>query len=85
MIIDLQREAARFGLHLNMAKRVILTNAPKKPDSIRFGSEIIRVPADGDAELYLGRKLSTTDFHTTEVKHRISRGWAAFGKFKDVL
>jgi len=67
-----------------MAKTVILTNAATKPDSIRFGSETIRVLADGDAELYLGRKLSTKDFHT-EVKHRISRGWAAFGKFKDVL
>ena len=35
--------------------------------------------------VYLGRAVNSSNFHDAEIDNRISRGWAAFGKFKNEL
>ena len=35
--------------------------------------------------MYLGRMMQFDKFHDVEIDHRIRRGWAAFGKFKQEL
>jgi hypothetical protein len=42
------------------------------------------LPAD-EGTLYLGRKITFLNFHDAEIRNRISRGWATFGKFKKEL
>ena len=43
--------------------------------------EVPIVPFDESA-MYLGRRLTFSDFHDTEIDHRITRGWAKFHKHK---
>ena len=34
---------------------------------------------------YLGRQACFNEFHDTGIRHRMDKGWAAFGKYKDEL
>lgn len=46
-----------------------------------LGEKVEVLPED-EGTLYLGRMLKFKNFHDAEIDHRITRGWAAFGKFK---
>ena len=86
MILDLQREALRFGLELHTGKTVVLTNTfDNRPSQIRCGAQTIRVLAPDEAENYLGRQLAVQDSHAVEIKSRVSRAWGVFFKFQSVL
>ena len=52
---------------------------------MQLGSNTIKVLQVGESERYLGRKLSLDVYHETEIRNRISAGWAAFAKYKVAL
>jgi len=86
MIADLIEDAKKIGLELHMGKTKVLNNsmdkisAEKKHLEVR-GSKIAVV----EATEYLGRKLSLTDTHETEVTHRIAKAWTKFMSYKTEL
>ena len=86
MITDLAREAAKYGLKLHMGKTKALTNVMlRRPSYITCCEQQIQVLDASQSERYLGRKLSTDEYHDTELSNRIACGWACFFKFKDAL
>jgi len=86
MIADLAREAGKFGLKLHMGKTRVLTNCGlNRPAHITCCGQQIQVLDASQSERYLGRKLSTDDYHDTELANRVASGWACFFKFKDAL
>ena len=86
MIVDLDKNAAKFGLKIHMGKTAVLTNASRsRPNTIKCGQAVVKVLLQDDAEKYLGRKISIDLFHETEIANRIAAGWCAFWKLKDVL
>ena len=86
MIADLNDEAQKFGLKLHLGKTCILTNSSRPlPEKIPCRSLNVRVLQHGEAEKYLGRRLTAKDQHETELQNRMSCGWKASFKFKGAL
>ena len=87
MILDLSKEASKFGLKMHMGKTVVLTNRSEEdcPASVKCGGVAVKVAGADDSERYLGRKLSITEFHEIEFKNRLASAWSAFFKFKACL
>ena len=88
MIADIQVEAAKIGLELHPSKTKILHN------NIGYGSRVrsgkiqgmnIEVLGPTESTLYLGKALSLTTVHETELAHRLRKGWAKFGMNKQML
>ena len=88
MIADISVEGKRIGLQLHPEKTKILHNG------IGYGAGVQSATADGmnievlgsgSDTMYLGRALSLTNPHDTELKHRIRKAWAKFGLYKNDL
>jgi len=90
MLEDLALEAGRVGLKLHMGKTKILSTRSDRRGCLAqqyvgiLGERVEVLPAS-EGTLYLGRMVNFAHFHDAEISHRISRGWAAFGKFKQEL
>ena len=90
MLEDLAAEAAKVGLKLHMGKTKILTTRGDRRGCLAqsyveiLGEKVEVLPA-AEGILYLGRMVNFSSFHDAEIDNRISRGWAAFGKFKNEL
>ncbi len=87
MLKDLKAEAEKYGLKMHMGKTKILRNeaATCKDSSVQIGGEDVKILGIEESERYLGRKLCLGDYHGTEIKNRISAGWAAFMKHREEL
>ena len=90
MLKYLDERARAAGLKLHMGKTKILSNEADRRGVLRqkdvqVGEGRVEVLACGDSTPYLGRQLTFREYHDVEINHRISRGWAAFGKFKTEL
>jgi hypothetical protein len=88
MIADISEEGAKVGLELHPAKTTIQHNNigyGTQVRSARINSMDIEVLESTASALYLGRDLSLTTPHDTELKHRIKKAWAKFGVFRDEL
>ena len=79
MISDLDQEASKFGLKLHLGKTVLLTNrVANRPSVVKSRGLSLKVVASDESERYLGRKLSTTEYHAAEFANRLASAWAAF-------
>ena len=82
MIADVFAEGSKVGLQLHPEKTQIMHNCIGYGLGVRNakieGMEIEVLGVDGSA-LYLGRALSLTESHDTELAHRIKKAWAKFG------
>ena len=86
MITDLAAEASKYGLKLHMGKTKVLTNCTaRRPSHIDCCGHPVKILEPGEAERYLGRKLSTACFHEVELQNRLACGWACFFRLKDTL
>ena len=88
MLADVRREGAKVGLELHPEKTKIQHNG------IGYGSCVRSAKIDGmDIEVlpstttttYLGKALSLTDTHDSELKHRLAKAWAKFGAYRQEL
>jgi len=91
MLTDLSIEAGKIGLQLHPDKTKILHNRIHNTlrtnalSQVRAnGMDIEILPATGSTK-YLGRKLSFTDPHRTELENRISYAWKRFFMLKQEL
>jgi exonuclease III len=90
MLEDLATEAGKVGLKLHMGKTKILSSRGERrgcltQHHVDIHGEKVEVLPISESTMYLGRKVVFQDFHDAEISNRISRGWAAFGKFKNEL
>lgn len=82
MLRELHAAAKRVGLSINFNKTKLMTNlVPSKNIEIN-GTNI----ETAEKYVYLGHEISIgRDNQTNELQRRISLGWAAFGKLRNVL
>jgi hypothetical protein len=88
MIADIREESAKVGLELHPEKTKIQHNNigyGSKVRSARVGNMDIEVMEPTASAMYLGRELSLTTPHDTELRHRMRRCWAKFSVFKSEL
>ena len=79
MIADLRSESAKYGLKLHLGKTRILTNSGRTvPEVVHCRGLQVRTLPAAESEKYLGRALSTLDFHEKELTNRLNCGWKAF-------
>ena len=88
MISDVRSASAEVGLHLHPEKTKI------QHSNIGYGSRVKSAKIDGmdvevleptETTMYLGRALSLTNVHDSELKHRIAKAWAKFGVYRQEL
>ena len=88
MIADVYAEGGQIGLQLHPDKTKIMHNCIGYGSGVRTakieGMDIEVLGVDGSA-MYLGRALSLTDTRDTELAHRIKKGWAKFGTYRQEL
>ena len=84
MIVDLSREAKKYGLKIHMGKTKVMTTAQTRRPLSCDGTSV-EVLDPESSERYLGRQLAIEEYHVVELKNRINCGWKAFFKFKDAL
>ena len=76
MMTELQTAVGKVGLHLHMGKTKILTNCKdKRLSEITCRGQAVKILAASNAEKYLGRKLSTQDYHHVELENRLASAW----------
>ena len=88
MISDMAEECAKIGLGLHPEKTKILHNNKGYGRNVvvaNVGEMAIGVLRPESSTMYLGRLLSLTDSHDTELQHRIRKAWAKFGVYKEAL
>ena len=88
MLLDITEECANVGLTLHPEKTKILHNDKgygRHVKSAKVGEMTIEVLDSSASTMYLGRLLSLTDAHDTELQHRIKKAWAKFGAYRDEL
>ena len=82
MVQELQQATSQIGLHINYSKTKMMTNMVLSEQVEAEGKQIQLV----DKYIYLGHEVKLSrDNQTTELSRRISLGWAAYGKLRDIF
>lgn len=85
MLNDLQRESAKCGMKINIAKTKTMSNnlIDTKKQSIQLEGKDIELVNN---YIYLGQNINLSDpDQREEIQRRIRAGWANFGRNKDIL
>ena len=90
MLTDLHDVAKTYGLELHLDKTHILTNLSKRRgrqagNTVTVGGRPVTILQHDDSTKYLGRKLTFSDHHTTEINNRISTTWRKFNALRNEL
>ena len=91
MLTDLSIEAGKLGLQLHPDKTKILhnehstTTRQRTPTHATVNNMTVEILSPGDSTKYLGRKLSFSTPHKTEVESRISFAWRKWFLLKQEL
>ena len=79
MLEELNEEANKVGLKMNLSKTKIMTNIEDDRE-MKIGDTVVEKV---DSYVYLGHKLKLgLDNQTAEIKRRIGLAWAAFGRLR---
>ena len=90
MLNDLHNLAGKYGLELHPEKTVILCNLSQRrgrqaATTTQVGGRHVKVLNYNDSTKYLGKKLSFSDHHTTEIDNRVSTAWRKFNAMSNEL
>jgi len=90
MIRELADEAWKAGLELHPDKTKILHNVTRRrprqqPEYVNIGHLNVEVLRSKSTQKYLGRKITFTAPHQTEVENRIAGAWRKFHLLKQEL
>ena len=88
MLTDLSQEAEKYGLEMHMGKTKVLWNgigSSQPPSKLKINEQEVEILDPHASTMYLGKSLSLTDVHDTELQHRIARAWTKFAVYKDEL
>ena len=90
MLNDLAVESVQAGLEIHQGKTKVLSNVTKRRGYNRkasidiMGSAVEVLPINKYTE-YLGRVLTFSDFHDSEIDSRIAKAWRKFYYFRSEL
>jgi len=82
MINELQEESEKIGLKANMEKTKIIINSYATKGSIKIRGEELQIV---DEIVYLGQQITMKSSRSGEIQRRISAGWIAFAKYRNIL
>ena len=82
MLSDLNKESNKVGLKMNKGKTKVMFNDKANKGTIRIDEEALE---EVNEYIYLGQLITLGKGHEPEIKRRITLGWKAFSKYKDVL
>ena len=82
MINELQEESEKIGLKANMEKTKIIINSYATKGSIRIKGEELQTV---DEIVYLGQQITMKSSRSGEIHRRISAGWIAFARYRNIL
>ena len=82
MLNDLNRESLKVGLKMNRSKTKIMFNRNANKLNIKLEDEDLEQVEEYN---YLGQIIKLEKDHEIEIKRRITIGWKAFYKNRDVL
>ena len=88
MLTDLSQEAEKYGLEMHMGKTKVLWNgigSSQPPSKLKINEQEVEILDPHASTMYLGKSLSLTEVHDTELQHRIARAWTKFAVYKDEL
>ena len=88
MLLDIIEECEKNGLKLHPEKTKIMHNDKgygRHVTAAKVGEMSIEVLHATDSTMYLGRLLSLTEPHETELQHRTKKAWAKFGAYREEL
>ena len=87
MLEDLLEETTKVGLEVHLGKTSIMSNVMSEDElkRVKVRGDEVEVLVAGQTSMYLGRSFSLKDTDDTELRHRISRGWAKFGAYRSEL
>ena len=90
MIADVAVGVAKCGLELHPGKTKILTNLrSRRGDTAKSHANVngmnIEILARPATAKYLGRKVTFSSPHSTEIDSRVAAAWRCFAKYKDEL
>jgi hypothetical protein len=82
MLNQLNDKSKKLGMKINMKKTKVMFNGNATRETIHLGLEEIETV---DEYVYLGQLITPANDSMNEVKRRISAGWGAFSKYRDIL
>jgi|OM-RGC.v1.029336082 hypothetical protein len=86
LLTDLQIEARRFGLKLNLDKtKVLFLDETPCRYNVQLEDARVQVLTSEASERYLGGKFTVGAYHATELQNRIAAGWTTFTTFKSEM
>ena len=71
-----------------VGKREVLWNgigSSQPPSKLKINEQEVEILDPHASTMYLGKSLSLTEVHDTELQHRIARAWTKFAVYKDEL
>lgn len=82
MLNQLNMESCKLGMKINMKKTKVMSNSYATQRSIKVANmEVENV----DKYVYLGQLVTMNSDKTEEIKRRITAGWGAFSKYRDIM
>ena len=82
MIQELNEGSLKVGMKMNMNKTKVMFNPCCTKEQIVVGEQVIE---EVEEYTYLGQSIAFNKDLDREIKRRISLGWAAYGKHKNIL
>ena len=82
MLNELDTESLKLGLKMNMRKTEIMYNSFADEKEVKINGIAVKKVEE---YVYLGQLVTMKSDKTDEIKRRITAGWRAFGKYKDIL
>eukprot|EP00973_Karenia_brevis_P060616 8430276-Karenia_brevis.AAC.1 len=86
MLEGLVQAASTTGLQIHMGKTKALTNCPGHGgNTLKVLGSRVSILHEDDSTEYLGKRLSLTSVHDTEISARIEKAWKKFFSLKKEL
>ena len=82
MINELNEESCKLGMKINMKKTKVMYNSKAAKTRVQIGTHEVE---EVDDYVYLGQLVTMKNDKTDEIKRRISAGWGAFSKYRDIM
>ena len=79
---DIHHTSEPVGLKMHLGKTKVMLNQHTRKEAVTVNGQTIE---EVEKYVYLGKTLTKDGNVMTEIKRRITLGWAAFSNFKDII
>jgi hypothetical protein len=82
MLNQLNVASSNLGLKINMKKTKVMFNSYALEQVIRVDGQVVQAVEE---YVYLGQQITMSSDRTREIQRRISAGWLAFAKYRNIM